>query len=294
MVKVKNSEVSNSEIDVNLLKQELSDFVSVQVRKEVNEVLEKENKKIIREKNRSLFFKNVFIIILIVLIFYLVFLLFKSHYFDKYFNNIQKEDTTTIVDEEIKEEKKEETAKKELSLEELIKQYGHLIDNYKINEKCDYLKDYYNSKLTNELKNYISLYQIEDSKLTKETEYTIISNEELKNSYAKLFDSSYESSTFDFNGNSIKYISQLESYLSSKPLVIDQTNISREIINIELLDNKVIITTVEGLIQDDKLFNIVSKEEVSNYNKDKLSNYKNELNILKYIFINEKLTGLEV
>ena len=72
MAKAKTKEEVKEEIkepfDIETIKSELDDYIDIQIRKKVEEELEKTNKRIWREKNRKLFFKNVIIIILTLII----------------------------------------------------------------------------------------------------------------------------------------------------------------------------------------------------------------------------------
>ena len=54
----------------------------------------------------------------------------------------------------------------------------------------------------------------------------------------------------------IKYMSTLKSYISSKALS-NKTNIKRQIFKIDVKDGVISITTVEGLIKDKKLYNVL-------------------------------------
>ena len=64
-----------------------------------------------------------------------------------------------------------------------------------------------------------------------------------------------------------------------------KSDIVREIINIEEKDNQILITTVEGLLKDSKLYNILSREQVKKYNSnDSLEKYKDLLTKMKYNF----------
>ena len=68
--------------------------------------------------------------------------------------------------------------------------------------------------------------------------------------------------------------------------------IKREIIDVKIEQNKVLITTIEGLVKDDKLYNVVDNKEVSDYKKDSITNYQDKLNKLTYTFLDEKLVSI--
>ena len=75
----------------------------------------------------------------------------------------------------------------------------------------------------------------------------------------------------------------------------DVKNISREIIDITVDDDKnIIITCVEGYISDSgKLYNILTNKEISGYKpSDSLSKYKDKLNTITYVFNDNYLVNL--
>ena len=190
--------------------------------------------------------------------------------------------------------KTEEPKKEEISLEDLIKKYGSYLNNIVISENSDYLNDFYEGNLTTELKNYIAFNLINLEDLEKEEDYNIIPDELVAENYKNIFEDKYVNKSFKYNGETIKYISSLKSYITDKILDSEETNIKREIIHIETKDNKVVITTVEGIVKNKKLYNVISKEEVKEYDNKKLSNYVDSLNKVSYIFNEDgKLENIE-
>ena len=188
----------------------------------------------------------------------------------------------------------EETKKEEISLEELIKKYGSYLNNVVISENSDYLNDFYEGNLTTELKNYIAFNLVNFTDFETEEDYNIISDDLIAKSYENIFEDKYTTKTFKYNGETIKYISSLKSYITDKILDSEETNIKREIIHIETKDNKVVITTVEGIVKNKKLYNIINKEEIKEYDNKKLSNYVDSLNKVSYIFNEDgKLENIE-
>ena len=285
-------EVKKEKVDLTEVKEELKEYIEVQVKKGISEELEKTNKKLLREKTKKIICKNIIIIILLAIICFLLFLLYDAKFFDKYFdheyntNNNQVEEVTNTNDG-----KKEEEKKKEISLDELKKTYSYLLDNIYISENSAYINDYYNGKLTNEIKNYIALSNLKEDNFLVEDGYNIISEEKLKEEFLKLFND-YENISFDYNGNKVRYLGKLESYITDT--IIDKlgTNIEREIINISVNDN-IVITTIEGLVLDGKLYNMLENAEIENYNHEPLTNYRNVLSVIKYTFKDGKLLKIE-
>ena len=64
----------------------------------------------------------------------------------------------------------------------------------------------------------------------------------------------------------------------------EDKTVNKEIIDINITDN-IVITTVEGIIKDGKLYNIISGEEVKNYKSDNLAKYEKNLTKVAYYFV---------
>ena len=287
MANKKEVEKKNTEKDdITKVKEELKSYVDEKIRIELLDGIERTNKRVIREKNRTIAFKNLFIIILFSAIVFLLYLLNSVNYFDKYFNNTQE----NTVKEEVEVKEQEEI--KLPTLDELKVTYSYLLDNVSINENSIYLESFYNGELTSELKNYLTLNLVNFDSITNEANYSIINDEVMKEKFNTLFDGEYTGITFDYNGNSIRYIDKLSSYISNLPLEKTTSNIVREIINIKVIDNNVSITTVEGLLIENKLYNVLTKEEIIDYKQDLISNYEEELTKITYNFQDSRLNSI--
>ena len=146
MVKKKETEKvvkksSKETIDIESLKEELMEYIDKSIKKEFIIELEKSYKRTIREKNKKIIIKNMFITGLLFIIVCLVFIMNKNDYFDKFFiedNSKQVKITKNKEDKTNIEEEKEPT------LDELKEEYSYLLDNIYINENSSYLSDYYN------------------------------------------------------------------------------------------------------------------------------------------------------
>ncbi len=287
MAKAKEVE-KKEKVDLTSIKEELKDYVDLQIKKGFNEELEKSNKRLIREKNKKILFKNIVIIILLALVCFLLFLLYKSKYFNKYF--INENTTTNNVIEKTETNNKDDT-KEEISLQTLINQYSYLLDNIYISENSEYISDYYNGKFTNEIKSYIALNNLNKEYMTTEEDYNIFSEDKFKEIYEKLFDN-FENVSFDYNGNKIRYLSMMKSYISNNLINNEGTNIKKEIIDIKVNDN-IVITTIEGLILDGKLYRVLDNAEIENYNNEDLIKYENVLDKVIYTFKDGKLINIE-
>ena len=295
MVKKKETEKAvkkNKEenIDLESLKEELTKYIDKSIKKEFITELEKSYKRTIREKNKKIIIKNMFITGLLFIIVCLVFIMNKNDYFDEFFieDNAQKQ-TKVIKNKETKSNDEEIV---EPTLEELKEEYSYLLDNIYINENSSYINDYYNGNLTNELKNYLTLNFLDINSFPKEDNYQIIDKSSFVYEYNKHFKDEYQNKTFNYNGNLIRYINKLDSYLSDDIINKNTTSIIREITDIKVADN-IKITTTEALSYDNKLYNIITNEIVSDDINDLLS-YQDKLNTVTYIFDKDgKLIDLE-
>ena len=275
-------------IDVEAIRNELKDYVEERVNQTFIDELDKTNKKLIREKNKKIVWKNIAIVILLLIIGFLIYLLYSNNYFDKLFNKDNQ-----IVEKEKKEEDKTiSDEKKEPTQEELKKEYAKLLDNYYVTDNSIYLVGYYDGKLTNDMMKYMTLNTFDFSTFTREEDYNIIKESTFKTMFERLFNEDYVSSSFDYDDNKIRYVKQMDAYMTSALLVREESNIKREIKNIKLDGSDVIITTIEGLIKDNKLYNIITGKEIEDYKEDSLLKYEKELNKLSYTFKDNKLISL--
>lgn len=274
------------------LDKKIDSLFTQKIRNEFIEEIDNSNRRLIREKNKKIFFRNIVIILLIIIIGYLSYLLYDSGYFDKYFNkenNIVEKDNNKNNDNN---SDREVIIDKGDTLEELKEEYGYLLDNIIISKNSKYLNDFYNGNLSDELKKYLTLSLFNFDKLEVEDDYNIISSNTFSIAYNKLFDGDIVNSNFDYNGNKIRYFSKLDSYVTDSILIRDDSLISREITNVSVNGEEVIIEAIEGLIEDDKLYNVLTLEEID-YNGDYLTNHQDMLNKVKYTFKNDKLISIE-
>ena len=288
--KTKKEEVQKIEVDLDSIKDELYDYTDEMVRKYYLEEIEKINRVIIRHKNKKILFRNFIITLLLLIIVYLLYLLTTVNYFSRFSNTViddssQKEEIKIV--NEVNEEKKEPT------LDELKETYSYLLDKIVINEKSSYLKDFYQGNLTKELKNYLALSNIDFKKIDEIDGYNMFSEAILKDAYENNLIGTYNSVTFKYNDNNIRYISKLNSYITDSLLTKTNTNIKREIIDVKVKDNEVNIVTIEGLVKDNKLYNVLSNQEITEYKGDNIINYRDKLNQLTYTFDNKKLSSIK-
>jgi len=256
------------------------------LKKEFIEEVDKANKRLIRLKNRKILVKNIFLILFFGIICFLVYLLYTVHYFDRFFVAEEKVTKEEVVEKTV-------PVQEEVSLEQLKEQYGSYIDLYTISEKSIYLEDFYNGKLSDELKNYYTLNAIDFSKLAVEDDYHMIDSSIMKEVCSELFRDSCNPVNFDYNGNKVRYFEKLDSYITNSLLVREESLIQREILDISLEKDEVVITTVEGVVLDNQLYKVQPNTLVGEYYGDGLLPHKEDLNIVVYHFQNQKLVSIE-
>lgn len=293
MARVKKEVVEEvKKVDLSSIKEELKDYVDLEIKKNFKGEIDKANRKLINEKNKKIYSRDIVIVLLLLVIVFLIYLLNSVGYFNKLFvndtnmNNSSNNSTNVIDNNKPKEE-----VVVGPTLDDLKIKYAYLIDDIVINEESSYKNDYYNGNLTDELKRYIALNNMDFDTILYE-DYSIIDEEVFRNSYDKIFDN-YSSGSFNYNVNKIRYIEKLKSYITNSILIKEESNIKREIIDIKVDNNKVYITTIEGVVKDNKLFNVITLDEVKTYENDNLSRYKDSLNKITYVFSNNKLIDIE-
>ena len=305
VVSTKSNILLEEKFDKEKLTKEIKDYVDEQVKNTFFEELEKTNKKLIREKNKKIIWRNIVIILLLLIIGFLLFIMHRYNYFDKFFNKTtpieekqnkeenkeDKKDDKENKKDENKEEKKEEKPK-EPTLDELKKEYSNLLDNYYVTDSSIYLSDYYDGKLTNDMMKYMTINSFNFETFDKEEDYNIIKEATFQTMFEKLFNEKYISGTFNYDENKLRYVKPMESYMSESVLIREENNIVREIKDIKVVNDKIQIMTVEGVVKDNKLYNVITNDEVSGFNNDSLIKYQDKLNTLIYTFKDNKLISL--
>ncbi len=288
-----------SRVEANQIKEELEKYIDEKVESVFLDELEKANKRVIREKSKKILVKNITIIILLAIIGFLIYLLYTNNYFEKLFNynshqvivdDNKTEDTNSNKVEDDKPQEEKEDIKP--TLEELKSKYADLLDNYHISSQSLYLNDYYKGNLSSELKKYLTLATFDFNTIPREDDAGIILEDTFKIAYERIFSDDYQSGSFDYNGNKVRYIKALQSYFISPMQEGKLNTIQREIIDIEVFDEKVMITTIEGIVDSNKLYNVLNEKEIIDYQGDSLINYKDALNKMTYTFKNGKLVSL--
>jgi hypothetical protein len=269
------------------LKVELIDYLKSQVDIEVEKAVRKADNKLLRQKSRIIFGKNIIIILLLAVILFGVYYLYKDHYFDKYFTKVEyveKEKTTTKVDTS--------DTKKEEEVIDYNKDYGHYLDNYIITENCDYLKDFYKGDLTDELKLYLSVSLMGESSFTIEDKTIVLSADAVKSIYTSLFDLEFMPISFKYNGVSFKYLASQNMFIGEGEKLNQESNIKRDIIKVEEQGSILRLTVLEAIVKDDVVYNVLNNKKIGKY-KNGLKDYQKQVNTIVYEFTDNTLTKIE-
>ena len=297
-IELKETVKEKEKVLLENIKKELTSYIDDKFKGGYTEEMDKVNKRLIREKNKKIVFRNIVIIILIGVIGLLVLLMYKDNYFDRFFHH-EKEDSGEVIKENDKDNSKEETDKpkeedkkeevKKPTFEELEAKYGNLIDYYVLSPNSVYKQDFYNGKLTSEIKKYMTLNTIDFTTVKEEDDYNTLNESTFRKIFDTMFKDGYEAGNFDYNGNKIRYLKGYDTYMSTVLLKKDTDTIAREIVDIKEDNNVILITTVEGLVKESKLYNVVTNAEILEYEGDNLSTYQDRLNTITYKFSDGKL-----
>ncbi len=252
----------------NHLKKELIGYVDEKIKQEFLDELGKSHKRVIKEKNKKILYKNISIILLLGIIVFLTYQLYELNYFNQFF---VKEETKTI-EERPKESKEivQEEEEKLPSLEELKAKYESLLTPYCFNSQSNYLKDFYEGKLSSEIKHYFVMNHLDFNSFEQEEDYYVIAEETIQKEYQNLFKDEEQASSFEYNGTKIRYINKLDSYMTDTMIQKMKCDIIRNIIEIQEKGNQVLITTEETAIEWEE----------------------NTVNTITYVFEDNKLVSL--
>ena len=267
----------------NEVKDSLEDEIIDTIDNYTKDKLDSMEKKIYKYKNRTIRKRNIIIIILLIIIGLETKLLLDGFNLNDYLK-INTEINNEKIDDQ--EEKKD--------LAWYIDKYSYLLDMIHTNLDNDnfsylYEKSYKVSDIDNNVKLNIA-YQLLDSKdITNNNSVIMISNDNLKNNYNKLFnDNNYKEENFNNGCINFIYNKSNDNYMAIDIECNITKSIKEEISNIYEEDDKIIIETILGVYDsnDNTLKMIDGSIIEENYN-GKLDNYKNSLNKYQYIFIKD-------
>ena len=285
-------------VNLDKIKKELNEYVHKQVDFEVKEVLEKNQKVLLRNKTFVIVRRDIIILLLIFLSLYLGYQLYHTGYFNKYYKEEYREpvDNNNIPSEvEPKDEEEKESEVVKPTLDELKEKYSELLNSYHITSSSKYYDDFYGGNYSNNMRLFFALVNVDSKYIEVDDDSTFVDESHIKDKYKELFMDDYEGASFDYVGTSFKYSEGRSVYFANQKVNNSYTSdIVREIIEIKE-DDEVSIITVEGLKKDNKVLNPVSKKEIDG--SDLVKN-KDKLIKIKYSFVKDsdtyKLKKIEV
>ncbi len=270
---------------VNTIKNEAQeqlkdDFVD-EVKTEVKGQIIKEEKRLLRHRKWKIIRRDIFIIILCCIIGYLGYLLYKGIDID-------------ISTKNNKVSKSVETKEAEVVKDTnwYIENYGYLLDNMHLKLPGENINKYYlynNTMDENNINSSIKLIMayniLKSEKIKDENNTYVISNDDMKHAYNKLFDSEYKESNFSidcmtyvFNNN--KYVA-----LKNECSNINNYEIKEEITNMYEENDYIFIETVMGVTNGSKLYNYTNLyNPITETLDNNLLDYRGSLNSYKYTF----------
>ncbi|MBQ6147320.1 hypothetical protein IJI70_00545 [Candidatus Saccharibacteria bacterium] len=261
------SPVFNPEELETKLKDELRHYLDEKLDDRFLDKIEDVNKKLLREKNHKIWFRNIFILILLVLIGFETCALYNSGFFDNFLSHKSEETSVSASAEKPKSNLEVSVEEKTPSLSELKEKYSPLLKNFNLPADSAYYSDFMSGNLTNELKLYFSLNSLDFTSLETEEDYNLVAGSALLSAAKKLFSSSdLKLASFDFNGNKLRYLEKLDSFVSSEILKKSETSteLSADVTEIkELSNSEVEIKTKAGLslkFKDNRLASLSKSE----------------------------------
>lgn len=262
------------------VKEKLLNDLSIKIDYEVKNKLDKMEKRIYKLKKSSLTKRNIIILFLLIIIFLETKLL--------YDNGILLSKDNTNISNIYKTEERIETKDKEWYIEN----YSYLLDNIKTNlseENYFYLyqKDYQETTIDNKIRLNMA-YQLITPNI--DNNIIIVKEQELKDSYTKIFGNLINYKAENFTDNCIQFIynKNEEKYLAiNTECPENKKEIIEKVIDIYEQESNIIIETTVGIYNQEtkSLSNINGTTIKENYSySDNIEELGNKLTTYKYTF----------
>ncbi len=262
------------------VKEQLYGEVTKQINYEVQNKLDKMEKKIYKYRKFSSFKRDIIILLFLCIIAYES----KILYNNGLLFGLNKADENKVIEQE----KIDNTViKEEKSLDWYIDNYSYLVDNIKTNlEDTTYL---YNNIKVSDIDSSIKLnmaYQILDKQYKKLEDGVIrIDASKLKEAYEKIFTDDIKNSNFKDNCIQFIYNKDSNNYMAIDT-ECDNKEIIRSIYNIKEED-KLYIDILVGVLDGNTLTNVSGQVIKENYSNNDLESIQDKLE--KFRFIYEKV-----
>lgn len=216
---IKTSIVENTEKYKEGLKEEIREDVN----NEVEDLVKKEEKRLLKGKNAAIFKRDVVILVFFGLILYFGYCLYDVKYFDFMKSECERNGNCYVGENNNNNvgENKNQVQEVVKDKDWYIKNYGDLLDKTKLTLSADSVSAYYlysTDRRVNEMKSSILLnlaYNTLSSKSIKTNSVSItVEGNDLKEAFEKLFGSTvnYKPTSFNYNCLSFKYSQDKDRY----------------------------------------------------------------------------------
>ncbi len=219
-----NKEIKNSIMEnTKKYKEDLRVELLEDVNSEVADLVKKEEKRILKGKNASIFKRDVIISLLFALILYFGYCLYDVKYFNFMKSECERNGNCSITENNsnLNGENKEQVSEIVKDKDWYIEHFGDLLEKTKLSLNADSVSAYYlysTDRKVSEMKSSILLnlaYNSLSSKSIKTNSVNItVEGEELKNAFEALFGSlvNYKPTSFSYNCLNFKYSEDKDRY----------------------------------------------------------------------------------
>ncbi len=255
------------------LKKQISDELIVDIKKDIA----KEQKKVSRSKSFKIFRLYIYLLILIVAACYMIYCLYKSDNMD--ILKTRGETTTTSAPQTTKKLVKD--------FNWYYKEYGHLLNNLIITDYNLVNGNMVISSLGSEARLALAYKNVDKKDILVDGIINSVSEDVLKEAYRNLFGSEegYVATNFNVDNLSYAYSTNNKAFIAIYRDVTETTPITNKITDIKEENGMIVITSIVGVIKDNKVYNINNLNEAVGDNAD-LNTYKDVLTTVEYRFKN--------
>jgi len=261
------------------IKEYLYEEITNKVDYEAKNKLDKMEKRIYRTKNFAILKRNIIILIFLAIIIFETIVIYDNNLL---FNLNKRTNSSIAQDKNSNEKKKDEKDSKWY-----IENYSYLLENIKTNlddENKYYL--YESNHKVEDISNKVKLnmsYQLLKN-VDNDNGVIRISDEELKQSYKKIFGNINDYKQENFNNSCVQFIfnKQLKSYMAiDTECEKREEEILRIIKNIYEKDNNIVIEAYIGLYnKEENRIRTIENKKYYDYNKNNIE----KLNIYNFVF----------
>lgn len=282
----KHLEAKQEEITNNIVSK-----IDEQIEFKVNKRMKEEEKKIVRGKNSKILRRDIVILALLALTTYFAYCLYKVDYFHIRTNIIYKpvEENKENSENNKNNENKPNEEKEEYDKDYYIKEYGYLIDNFKIEDEAVFelynTKNITKEKLSNELKLKIAYKNLEEENKNIEDNMISFKPVDLLETARHIFGSDITLKDEMFSYNNTRFMFYNDTYLgfSEKDSKI---NLLSKIDNAKVNKDKLIFDVVVAKLTDNnELINNKNKVIIKDYQDEDILEYKDKLSTHRFTFL---------